>query len=159
MMACSKTVKQKPTLTHTHTHTTHSPSPLSLPLYLPLPPLSLTQKASLTDILDLGTGLADLSLLVAHAGTWTPSEDGEWTRTDLSREKREGGREGGKRKDKRNGGTYTCTKGRERGREGGGNNGMRRSVHNIGFLLCIHPHSCLLPERIRVAIIRNGGAQ
>ena len=42
------------------------------------------EQTRLADVLELGTRLTDLGLLVAHAGTWTPAEDGERPIADLA---------------------------------------------------------------------------
>ena len=41
------------------------------------------EQTSLTDVLDLGACLADLSLLVSHLRSGTPLEDCEWALADL----------------------------------------------------------------------------
>jgi hypothetical protein len=52
--------------------------------YLDGQPVLQVKETSLTDILQLGAGLADFRLLEAHLGPGTPAEDGEGTGADLA---------------------------------------------------------------------------
>jgi len=52
--------------------------------YLNRQPILQVQQTGLTDVLQLGAGLAHLRLLEAHLGAGTPAEDGEGPGADLA---------------------------------------------------------------------------